>query len=263
MDRLTKLEIQRALLAGRAIAWTNAAGKPEAIELKEAAQRRLFGYVLQSPIREPKGLPEDFVSGLSAAYAATSDPASGARETASSARTGPWRLQKIKTEGFGGLNTCNGPPFSYEFDGESLILQGPNGSGKSSLVGAVLWAMTGERPRDHATARPEDRADVYDNHNQRIGTWPPIACYPEESGGLSGDPTVRVELTFVDAAGTTALAERRLEGGQVTSTFDAALDVPDVLIETGLLMPSRMAQIRFEKGQTPLTRAVQSLTGLE
>ena len=263
MNRLTKLEIQRALLAGRELAWTNAAGKREVIELKDAAQRRLFAYLLHSAVREPKGLTEDFVSGVSTAYAAENDPASEISETASTARTGPWRLQKIETVGFGGLNICNGPAFSYEFDGDSLILQGPNGSGKSSLVGAVLWAMTGERPRDHANVRPEDRAEVYDNDNRKIGTWPPIACYPDETGGLTGDPVVRVTLTFVDAAGTTALAERRLENGHVTGSRDAALNVPEVLIETGLLMPSRMPQIRFEKGQTPLTRAIQSLTGLD
>lgn len=263
MDRLTKLEIQRALLAGRELAWTNAAGKREAIELKDATQRRLFACLLQSSVREPKGLPEDFVSGLSTAYAAENDPASETAEMASTSRTGPWRLLKIETEGFGGLNICNGRAFCYEFDGESLILQGPNGSGKSSLVGAVIWAMTGERPRDHATARPEDRAEVCNNDNSKIGTWPPIACYPDEAGSLAGDPFVRVTLTFADAAGGTALVERRLENGQVTSTFDAAFNTPEVLIETGLLMPSRMPQIRFEKGPTPLTRAVQSLTGLD
>lgn len=263
MDRLTKLEIQHALLAGRELAWSNAAGKREAIVLKFAVQRRLFAYLLRSSVREPKGLPEDFVSGLSAAYATENDPASETDDTASTARTGPWRLQKIETKGFGGLNICNGPAFSYEFDGESLILQGPNGSGKSSLIGAVLWAMTGERPRDHATTRPADPAEVFDNDNRKIGTWPPIACYPDEPDGLTGDPAVRVTLTFVDAAGTTALVERRLENGHVTSTFDAALNAPEVLIETGLLMPSRMPQIRLEKGQTSLTRAVQSLTGLD
>jgi hypothetical protein len=228
-----------------------------------AEQRRLFAYVLQSSVREPKGLSEDFVNRLSIAYAAANDPASESGEAASTARTGPWRLQKLETSGFGGLNTCNGPTFSYEFDGESLILQGPNGSGKSSLVGAVLWGMTGERPRDHATARPEDRAEVYDNDNDKIGTWPPIACYPDTAGALTGDPVVQVTLTFVNAAGTTAFVERRLERGQITNTVDSTLNIPEVLIETGLLMPSRMSQIRFEKGQTPLTRAVQSLTGLD
>ena len=263
MDRLTKLEIQRTLLTGRELAWTNAAGRRERIELKDPAQRRLCAYLLQSTIREPRGLSEDFVSGLSAAYAADSDPAIETGEATLTAPTGPWRLQKMETEGFGGLNVCNGPAFAHEFDGNSFILQGPNGSGKSSLIGAVLWAMTGERPRDHATARPEDRADVYDSANRKIGTWPPIACYPDEPAGLNTDPAVRVTLTFVDAAGASALVERRLENGHVTCTRDAALNAPDVLVETGFLMPSRMQQIRFEKGPTPLTRAVQSLTGLD
>jgi len=263
MDRLTKLEIQRALLAGRKLTWKNAAGRQDAIELKDASQRRLFAYLLQSTVREAKGLPDDFIDGLSVAYASDSDPASESVDTAATASTGPWRLQKIETEGFGGLNICDGPAFSHEFDGESLILQGPNGSGKSSLVGAVLWAMSGERPRDQTSARPEDRAEVYDNSNQKIGTWPPIACYPAEAAGLTRDPFVRVTLTFIDAAGATAVVERRLSGGQVTSTIDPLFNVPEVLVETGLLMPSRMSQIRFEKGQTPLTRAVQSLTGLD
>uniref|UniRef100_Q07LD3 Uncharacterized protein n=1 Tax=Rhodopseudomonas palustris (strain BisA53) TaxID=316055 RepID=Q07LD3_RHOP5 len=263
MNRLTKLEIQRELLAGHQLAWTSAAGKRESIELRDATQRRLFAYLLQSSFRESKGFQEGFITGLAAAYAADNDPAIAASETTTTAQSGPWRLQKMETDGFGGLNICNGPTFSHDFDGESLILQGSNGSGKSSLVGAVIWALTGERPRDHATARPEDRADVYDNHNSKIGTWPPIACYPDEPSGLTGDPIVSVALTFVDAGGTTAIVERRLEGGQISSTIDPALNAPEVLIETGLLMPSRMPQIRFEKGQTPLTRAVQSLTGLD
>lgn len=234
MDRLTRFEIQRALLNGRALTWTNSAGKGEVLEMKDPAQRRLLAHILQSSVREPKGLPDAFVSGLSAAYFADYDPASEAGETGSATLTGPWRLQKIETEGFGGLNSRNGPAFSYEFDGESLILQGPNGSGKSSLVGAVLWAMTGERPRDYGAAVPEDRAEVYDKDNCKIGTWPPIACYPDERGDLTGDPIVRVTLTFLDATGNTAFVERRLENGQVTSTFDAALNAPDAALGAAL-----------------------------
>ena len=263
MDRLTKLEIQRALLAGRELTWTSTAGKRESIELKEATQRRLLLYLLQSSVREPKGLPGDFITGLSSALAATNDPGNEIDNTESTTRAGPWRLQKIETEGFGGLNTFGGAVFSHEFDGESLLLQGPNGSGKSSLVGAVLWAMTGERPREHMNTRPEEPAEVFDDDNRKIGTWPPIACYPDEPGGLTLDPFVRVSLTCVDTDGTFAVVERRLQKGRVSSVFDPALNAPDVLIETGLLMPSRMPQIRFEKGQTPLTRAVQSLTGLD
>jgi hypothetical protein len=263
MSRLTKLEIQRALLAGREIAWTNAAGKREAITLGDPAQRRLFAYLLQSTVREAKGLPDAFVAGLSEAYAGKNDPAEGQAGASAATLTGPWRLQKIETEGFGGLNICNGPVFALEFDAESLMLQGPNGSGKSSLIGAVLWAMTGERPRDQSDFDPEDRADVYNAVNRKIGTWPPIACYPGNPAGLTANPYVRVTLTLIDDAGATAVLERRLKDGTVSTTIDPALSLPDVLIETGLLMPLRMPQIRFEKGQTPLTRAVRSLTGLD
>ncbi|MBY3385067.1 AAA family ATPase [Rhizobium laguerreae] len=263
MDRLTKFEIQRALLAGREIAWTNAAGKREAIKLEDAAQRRLFDFLLQSTVREAKGLQDEFVAGLSKAYDETKDPAEDQAATSAAALTGPWRLQKIETEGFGGLNTWNGPAFVLEFEGESLIAQGPNGSGKSSLVGAILWAMAGERPRDYSTANAEDRAEVYDIESRKIGTWPPIACYPNNPLALAADPYVRVTLTFVDDFGTIAIVDRRLKDGAVSTTVDPMLNLPDVLIETGLLMPSRMPQIRFEKGQTALTQAVQSLTGLD
>ncbi len=263
MSRLTKLEIQRALLGGQEVAWTNATGKREAITLAEAAQRRLLEYLLQSPVREAKGLPDHFVAGLSKAYGEEIDPAGGEAVASTAALTGPWRMQKIETEGFGGLNTCNGPLFVLELDGERLILQGPNGSGKSSLVGAVLWAMTGERPRDHSVANPEDRAEVYDIENRKIGTWPPVACYPRTQAGLTADPFVRVTLTFIDDSGATGVWERRLENGVASTNVDPKLSIPDVLVETGLLMPTRMPHIRFEKGQTPLTRAVQSLTGLD
>jgi AAA domain len=263
MSRLTKLEIQRALLTGREIAWMSHAGKRESITLDDAAQRRLFACLLQSSVREAKELPDHFVAELLRAHSQKNDPAENQAATSTAMLTGPWRLRKIETEGFGGLNTCNGPALALELDCESLILQGPNGSGKSSLVGAVLWAITGERPRDHPDTNPEDRADVYDSDGQRIGTWPPIACYPANPSGLTAKPNVRVTLTFVDGTGATAILERQLKDGAVSSTVDPALSLPDVLIETGLLMPSRMPKIRFEKGQTPLTRAVQSLTGLD
>jgi len=263
MDRLTKIEIQRSLIGGREVGWINPAGKRQAIELKSAAQRRMFEYLLQSKVRQPKDIPDEFIIGLGRAFGAESDPAEEAATTASSTLTGPWRLHKIETEGFGGLNTCSGPPFVHEIDGESLILQGPNGSGKSSLVGAILWAMTGERPRDHSDANPAERAEVYGDDDRQIGTWPPIACYPETPSGLSVDPFVSVTLTFKDDAGAIALVRRQLSNGLVTPSIDPALAIPDVLIETGLLMPIRMSQIKFAKGPTPLTEAVQSLTGLD
>lgn len=264
MNRLTRLEIQRALLGGELVTWSDTAGRPATLRLVDAPQRRLFAFLLTSDVRDPRGLPENFIKGLATAFAAADDPASDAAGVASDATpAGPWKLQAIETEGFGGLNTCSGPAFVLQLDAKSLLLQGPNGSGKSSLIGAVLWAMTGERPRDHSDARPEARADVFNEKNRAVGNWPPIACYPDDPAKLSADPHVRVTLTFVDPAGATATVERVLKDGVVRQMRDPAFEVPDIFVETGLLMPSRMPQIRFQKGQTRLTDAVQSLTGLD
>ena len=263
MNRMTKLDVQRALLGGKEVAWTNALGKREALILEKPAKRRLLAFLLQSGVRDPKGLTDAFLSGLSTAYSEETDPATDTVANSTIVPSGPWRLQKIETEGFGGLNTCGGPVFSLEVEGESWLLEGPNGSGKSSLIGAVLWAMTGERPREHSAVKPEDSTEVYGADDRKLGAWPPIACYPETAEGLTTTPHVRVTLTFADPSGATATVERELKAGTVKARVAAALNLPEVLIETGLLMPSRMPLIRFDKGQTPLTRAVQSLTGLD
>ena len=60
-----------------------------------------------------------------------------------------------------------------------------------------------------------------------------------------------------------AKVERTLDGGKVTSTIDPIFDVPSVLIETGLLMPARLTQLRLDEGRGQLTDAVQKLTGLD
>ena len=198
-------------------------------------------------------MSDSFIEELAAAYSEKGDPAEeGFAAESTSTLPGPWRLQTIESEGFGGINTYSGPLFSLPLDTESLLLQGPNGSGKSSLVGAVLWAMTGDRPRDHSQARPEERAEVFDAENRAIGTWPPVACYPNDRKDLSASPHVRVTLTFVDPNGNVARVERELRDGKLTHAKDASLNAPDILVETGLLMPSRMSSFALRKGQVPL-----------
>ena len=72
-----------------------------------------------------------------------------------------------------------------------------------------------------------------------------------------------MQLTFQNSDGSTAKVERTLDGGKVTSVRDPAFEVPSVLIETGLLMPARLAQLRLNDGGDRLTNAVQKLTGLD
>jgi hypothetical protein len=67
----------------------------------------------------------------------------------------------------------------------------------------------------------------------------------------------------MDDAGTTAIVERILESGVIKHTVDPRFDVPSVFIETGLLMPARLAVLRLSGGSSRLTDAVQMLTGMD
>jgi len=264
LPRLTKSEIESALLSGGTVEWTDAAEKRAVFHLSDAKQRRLLVYLLSSKVRQPTNLPETFVAGLQAAFDAVDDPAaqSGAA-SAPGAATGPWRLHSIETEGFGGLNSWKGAPFEFEFNGESFLLEGPNGSGKSSLIGALIWALVGERPRDQSDANAHEPKPVFATANKAAGEWPPLACYPPSVAELKVTPEVRVKLTFADPSGTQATVERKLSAGALPHSVSPNFAVPSVLIETGLLMPARLAQLRFDEGGGRLTDAVQALTGLD
>ena len=100
-------------------------------------------------------------------------------------------------------------------------------------------------------------------NDKPVGDWPPIASYPTSVADLQSAPRVYVKLNFQNSEGSIASVERTLDGGKVTSIIDPAFVVPSVLIETGLLMPARFAQLRLDEGRGRLTAAVQKLTGLD
>jgi hypothetical protein len=111
MARLTRSEEVRMLLSGSAVPWSDANNKNLKLGLVDEQQRRLFAFLLNSKVRKPTDLPSQFVAGLSAAYDATDDPATHQASTSAHALSGPWKLQSIETEGFGGLNTWQGGLF--------------------------------------------------------------------------------------------------------------------------------------------------------
>jgi hypothetical protein len=264
MARLTKSDIERKLLTGAGVPWKDANKKNSQLVLDDPKKRRLFAFLLSSKVREATGLSEGFVAGLLLAYNGTDDPATTiSAGTTFTSTTGPWRLQSMETEGFGGLNIWSGPPFTFEFDQESILIEGPNASGKSSLIGAVLWALSGERPRDQADSHAHDPKPVFATNDKLAGDWPPIACYPPEAADLKSPPRVRVALTFQNPKGELAKVERTLDSGKVATTMDPPFAVPSILLEAGLLMPARLALLRLNDGRGRLTDAVQTLTGLD
>ena len=93
VPRLTKSDVEGALLAGASVPWTDAGGKPASIQLATASQRRLFAYLLNSKIRDVKGLPQDLYRGLAAADVAVGDPAApSVQQTVNPSASGPWKI---------------------------------------------------------------------------------------------------------------------------------------------------------------------------
>jgi SOS-response transcriptional repressor LexA len=265
MSRLTKTDIERKLLTGMPVTWSDGTKKKPQLLLSDAKARSLFEFLLTSSVRSPVDLPTAFINSLAAAYEAGNDPASTmSASVLPAANAVEWKLQAIETEGFGGINTWKGPIFRFDFDRESLLIEGPNGSGKSSFAGAILWALTGERPRDHSDGCAHEAKPVFEASDKpSVGQWPPIACYPPTVAELTSSPRVRVQLEFTDIAGNKATVERVLEAGAIRHTIDPNFKIPSVFIETGLLMPTRLAVLRLSGGANRLTDAVQKLTGLD
>ena len=263
MARITKADIEQRLLSGASVKWRDANNKDFELVLSDPKERRLFAFLLSSTVRTPKELPDDFISGLSSAFSGTDDPATSIAAAPQATIKGPWRLQSVETEGFGGLNTWGGPIFQFSLDGESLLVEGPNGSGKSALIGAVIWALSGERPRDQADSQAAEPKPVFGTNEKPAGDWPPIACYPPTAADLKSSPRVRSLLTFRNAQGDIAKVERTLDGGRITTSIDPDFDVPSILLEAGVLMPARLAALRLDEGRGRLTDAVQKLTGLD
>ncbi len=215
-------------------------------------------------MREVKSLPVQFTDGLAAAYDAAGDPAnSAAASAAGSVGGGPWKIHALKIEGFGGVNAWKGKPLEFALDGESLLIEGPNGSGKSSLTAAVIWALSGERPRDQDTTGADESRPVFGADDKPAGQWPPVATYPTDLPDLKNPPSVAVEIIFTDPAGARASYKRSFDGTDTTTVIDPNLSITSILLEAGLLMPARLPQLRLDQGRGRLTDAVQKLTGLD
>jgi hypothetical protein len=187
------------------VQWVDSAGRSAIVQLVTAKQRRLFYYLRKSATRDVKALPQPFIDGLAAAYVAVGDPtASSVEQSINPSASGPWKIQALKIEGFGGVNIWNGSPFELATDCEGLLIEGPNGSGKSSLIAAMIWALTGERRRDQGKSSLETAEPVFDMAGNPLGAWPPVASYPPDLVSLTTPANVSVETVFRNTEGIQA-----------------------------------------------------------
>lgn len=261
------------LLAGNVLHWekhgNHATGQ---IVLNSAGARRLFYYLISQDPDAVARADEALFSGLMNAWCDEErDPKNDAISFSSIAGESGFRLSELETEGFGGVNLFGGPLFYLNVDRQSWCLEGQNGSGKTSLVSAIIWGLTGRRIREQLGLVIDEgaRNPVYDVQGNTIGSWPPLAAYPIHADSLNQNARVRVKLTFVNNDNNEAVAERIVISKSDGTTqiekesVDSRLLSAPQLLESGILMPSRMAHINFgEKSQT-LYEAVKALTGLD
>ncbi|WP_316234329.1 AAA family ATPase [Bradyrhizobium sp. SZCCHNR1098] len=262
----------QTLLSGNELSWGKfgdfKAGK---IQLASPGARRLLQFLVSCDQTKVANANEDLFDGLIAAWNNTSlDPATNAKLAHAKAETGTWRLVRLESAGFGGLNLVDGPNFVLALNGENWCLEGQNGSGKTSIASAIIWTLTGCRCRDQDGIIVDDgrRIPVFNDSGVQIGDWPPTVSYPASPQKLSGTAEAWVRLTFQNQNGDTAEAFRRLIAParaepKFASKVDPALLSAPQLIETGLLMPARLARIGFGERSQSIYEAVKLLTGLD
>jgi hypothetical protein len=262
----------QTLLSGDALSWAKFGDfKAGNIQLASPGARRLLHFLLSSDQDKVADAKEELFDGLIAAWQNKSfDPATTVKATTGTTDNGRWRLVRLEAAGFGGLNLVDGPNFVLALNGENWCLEGQNGSGKTSIVSAIIWALTGYRCRDQDGVIVDDgrRIPVFNDSGVQIGSWPPTVSYPATPLKLNGAAEAWVCLTFQNENGDTAEAYRRLaapaSGEPVfESKIDNVLLSAPQLIETGLLMPARLARIGFGDRSQSIYEAVKLLTGLD
>lgn len=110
-----------------------------------------------------------------------------------------WRLTDLQCESYRG----SGPPgetIEFPFDGRSTLIYGPNGSGKSSLLGAVVWVLTGTAFTDSVDEVTQVPLHKPSKKGEKKGTkireWPVAATLPvKDPGSVTEACRVEVELS--------------------------------------------------------------------
>ena len=277
---MTRDEIENALLKGDDV-YSGVEGEGP-IRLRTPHGRRLAEVVfnhLRSSTVDDLARNTDFFAVLEAAFREDDgDTASdsGARDETKKAEAvldhKTWRLKRVKTKGFGGLNTATGDLFEFDMAGRDFCIEGQNGSGKSSLTNAILFAMTGKTHRDqyglwHDPARSEP---VMSDTGDRLGNWPPVAAYPDNWKSAPPSVDVTVTLTFGNETDEEEIeATRRMHGKprslSCNESIDPRLAAVPPLIDAALLMPMRVQHIRVPESDdnSQLVGLVRQLIGLE
>ena len=277
---MTREEIEHALLTTGTVDVDPADGDPIVLDgpRRMRLARIVFRYLRSSNVSNLSN-NQGFFEALEEAFResdgdieANTHANSGTSNQVTDADKRSWRLKKVETRGFGGLNAGTSDVFRFDAGSQDFCIEGQNGSGKSSLANAVLFAMTGKVHRDQFGCwdDPKRLEPVTSGTGARLGTWPPIATYPDSWESENRTVDVSVTLTFGDPTGVEEIeASRRLHGEPGSLKHDVLIDprltALPTLLEAGLLMPMRIQHIRVPKADDngQLVGLIRQLIGLE
>ncbi len=183
-------------------------------------------------------------------------------------------LKRLESTSFRGLAPA-GQSVTFDFDGKSNLIYGPNGSGKTSLLGAVIWVMTGQAisdAQDKNETAPVHTAPNSDGKRKKLADWAVVATLPD--GGITKNTrqecSAQIELASSDGKSTLHLKRchnSRCHNSELTARINddawkPCADLTQFGIETldlqlSLVAPATFA--RFTLENAPNTTSLLSL----
>jgi|GEM_PF-4288684 len=255
-------EIELKLLNGDAIG---------SCQLVTPQQFRLLKFFLSSEDRSSGNFTDEYINNLKEVYFSDQLIENNEPEEASIREVDQWHLNKLTTKNFGGINAHDQEKFVFFFDKKGYVFQGDNGHGKTSLASAIIWAVTGkaingDREPDTSANHPQLVKDLSANP-EKLPHWPPVCSYPSTpQNWLQSSPNTLVSLEFANGKGNCFVLERELlPSGETKFHCEKDLNqigISDLLIETCLLMPNKIAHIRLGENQD-IVSAIIKLIGLQ
>lgn len=197
-----------------------------------------------------------------------------------------WTLRRVEAHRFAGLHRHCGADgedpedFVFEIDRDVTLIRGFNGAGKTALQNVIIWCLTGRALRSqHLPEEIHEPMQVYrsesdeDDGGRESGfKLPPVVPIPSGADLDALDDKPRIDtwarLTFhEEASGQKCVVRRTLTVGAqgkigMAVTGLEELELPDLAVEVGTLIPGIAAHMRFDD-KTTLTNAIAQLTGLK
>jgi hypothetical protein len=279
-------ELVSALLAGQPVATPS--GREPFVLRRDDSRRILSYYAIHRDLwPRAKTVQEREIEDILKALAVEA-PTSKAIQGAVTAPGPLWRLRRLEAHRFAGLHRHCGAQgedpedFALEIERDVTLISGFNGAGKTALQNVIIWCLTGKALRSqHMPDDVHEAMDVYraagEGEDETPGVesgfaLPPIVPIPScaELEALGDQPKIDtwVQLTFhAEGSGDICVVRRALsmsDRGKISMSVTGLedLDLPDVAVEAGTLMPGIAAHMRFDE-KTTFAQAVAQLTGLK